>query len=186
MNRNKYEAMPLSLLIGLLLAGCGGGLSDSTSDSSGGDSSTNCSKYVDLVPASEIQAVNACGTQVALHYQNAEQQRRSALASCQQGDISSADIYYDNYNTALNIARATYENLCQDTGTSLPDPTPVTTYNLCTQTVMIGDQTMTQVACYGPVQQYDKSCGGSYLYHSSYPSLNACSTAINKLANGTL
>jgi len=172
----------------LAVAGCGGGGSDSSSDSLAGSMSVSCN-YPDLISASEHTQANACGIQVSANYAQADSGLQEVIAACKQGQKTTADNYYKTtYQQMVDYARSVSKQLsCGAGGVSLPQST-VTHYNFCTKSYTnANSQLAYRGVCHGPANVGDGSCGsgsdgngGDYSAYSlvaEYASSSACSTA---------
>lgn len=189
--RGKRTTMLIGgLLAGGILTGClDDGSDDSGSYSSGGSQSSasgSCSSYKDLVSSSERAEANSCGTQVSAYYAQADSTLSAAIASCQSGDSSAANQYYDNYKEIVSLGRDVKSELCGgstgsgNSGSSFEDPSSATYYNLCTESEADGGRIYYRTVCYGPVKSSSSTCGPNkdgYSYLTRYSSMSSCKSA---------
>lgn len=201
----KIKLTLFAITSSLVISACGAGGSDSVSEfiddlldddqtaSSDyiSDSSGDCGKYVDIVSPTEQEQANACGIQVSSHYANAAVQLNAAQLTCQAGDISSADQNYANYETAIELARATKDALCPEatggsnTGGSFEDTSDPVYAVLCINKtpqqfswVCIGNRQYSDTSCADAVQQF----GGSWVLAGQFNSESECDSEARQMA----
>jgi|GEM_PF-1531325 len=187
--RKRTTLLLTGLLAGGILTGCIDSGSDDTEssydDSTGPQTSAggSCSSYTDIVSTSERAEANSCGVQVSSYYAQADSTLSAAIASCQNGDSSSASSYYSNYQKVVELGRNVKSALCSGSsgsggGGGFEDPSPSEYFNLCTRSTAVSGGIRYETSCYGPFQQYTTTCeSSSYSYLSNYSSRSACSSA---------
>lgn len=184
-----------ALISGLTLAGCTDELYDElTEEGDIGDSyssSGNDCDLSELISEADRSSANACGIQASSQIANADVYYSAAVSACRSGetgvnpDTGATTTYrdtYEVYKTAANYALQVVDGLGCGTSSSggsggfeVPD-NDVTQYNLCVGYIDGGTRALG--TCYGPVDQYDYSCGDNQVnYISNYPTSGACITA---------
>lgn len=187
-NKVKKRMLVIALAGASILSGCTEGLGedDTTVDLS---SSGNDCNLKELITNADREAANACGVQASSQLANADVYYAAAVNACKTGEtgtdpntgrVTTYKDTYDVYKKAADYALKVVDGLncgANSTGTSTggftqPDSTP-SKYNLCVG--YIEDGTKALASCYGPVKQFDYSCGDSRInYLSTFDSSNKC------------
>lgn len=153
--------------------------SDAQQSSAGG----SCGGFTDIVSSSERAAANSCGTQTSSYYAQADAALTAAIASCQQGDSSAANEYYNHYKEVVSLGRDVKASICDGSsggsGSSggYEDTSSAKYYNLCVKSTAVSGGYRYAITCYGPVQRSVSSCGsGDYSYLNKHSSRSACTS----------
>lgn len=121
-DQSNSPRLLMALALAALLAGCGGGETDtgstspgsSTFTSSAGNSSSGSCSYPDLITSTERSKANGCGPQGSANFAAADSALQSVISACQVGEKAKADAYYSStYTQRVAYARNVYSTVCR-------------------------------------------------------------------------
>ena len=186
----KKCAVLVAVSSAMFLTACTEGLGeeDATVDLT---SSGNSCNLKELINNADREAANACGIQASSQIANADVYYTAAVNACKSGEtgkdpstgrVTTYKDTYAVYEKAANYALTVVDQLgCgsnssggNNGGFTQPETNP-TQYNLCVGYIENGTKAL--ASCYGPVKQYDYSCGDSRInYLKTFSSSSACIT----------